>query len=88
MLHPESVVLEQLPDMINCGLLCCPLTDACMLTSIDSSGSIFMYCTMGSLLLHLQSMYIVSGASDLPNSALMHLNGLVGPFCGIDTSRL
>ena len=49
------------------------------------------YRDLGLLLLHLQSVYNVSGQSDSPNSALTGPYGLVSPFARsdpTDSSRL
>ena len=55
---------------------------------LDSSGLIFAYCSLELLLHHLQSIYNISGTSDSPNLASMHLDDLVSPSGVTDTCRL
>ena len=56
-------------------------------SSIDSSRLVFTYRALESLLHHLWSIYNVSGASDLPDSASTRLYDLVSHLAGTDASR-
>ena len=56
-------------------------------SSIGSSGLVFAYRSLGSLLHHLWSIYIVSGASNSPDSASTRSNDLVGLPGVADTCR-
>ena len=74
-------MVQWLPDLESCGsAIVVALSSRCACLSLGNSNTaVFTYHALGSLLLHIWSIYNVSGTSDLPDSASVHLCNLVGP---------
>ena len=84
----HRAALARLPDMESRGSAMWLHCQGARSSSIDSSGLVFAYRGLGSLLHHLRSMYDVSGASDSYNSASPRSNDLVGPPGVTDACRV
>ena len=85
-------MVRWLPELESHGLAIVVVLSRCACSSLGNSNTtVFTYCALGSLLLHIWSIYNVSGVSDLPDSALVRLCNLVGPPARVTdscTSRL
>ena len=73
-------MVRWLPDLESRGLAIVVVLSRCARSSLGNSNTtVFTYHALGLLLLHIWSIYNVSGVSDLPDSALVRLCNLVGP---------
>ena len=77
----HHTVVRWLPDLESrsSAIVVAPSSRCACSSSGNSNTTVFAYRTLGSPLLHIWSIYNVSGASDLPDSASLRLCNLVGP---------